>query len=384
MTVRDERIVFPELERYSDYPLYNTKAVVQQTGIPAPTLRAWERRYTFLLPGRADNSYRRYSERDIVVIRWLKERVDSGMSISQAIALFRHLDEERNASNLQQEEFLSEGEKTAFQVTFPASSSNGQTQSVIESETKKKVQTSDEMTSEQGDSSQVKIENKQDTLPATYDMRTTKNRLLGAFKLLDESTAENLMASMLAIYPVEQVCANLITPTLWDIGLLWEQEKITVSVEHFASAFFRGILTNLFHVALDIATGPLVIVCCAPGEAHELAPLMLALLLRRAGIHVVYLGQSIETSGLLDTIKELNTTLLCVSLTLPNYLDALLELAHKVQELPPPHPLFAFGGLAFDEHKETIDRVPGIYLNGDIISIVAQLRVLVAQSASLS
>jgi MerR family transcriptional regulator, light-induced transcriptional regulator len=69
MTVGDERIAFPELKRYSDFPLYNTKAVVQQTGIPAPTLRAWERRYTFLSPGRADNSYRRYSERDIAVIR---------------------------------------------------------------------------------------------------------------------------------------------------------------------------------------------------------------------------------------------------------------------------------------------------------------------------
>ena len=139
---------------------------------------------------------------------------------------------------------------TAFQVTFPVSSSNGQTQSVIESDPEKEVQTSAEMTSEQGNSSQVEIENKQATLPATYDMRTTKKRLLGAFKLLDESTAENLMASMLAIYPVEQVCVNLITPTLWDIGLLWEQGKITVSVEHFASAFFRGILTNLFHVHL--------------------------------------------------------------------------------------------------------------------------------------
>ena len=31
---------------------------------------------------------------------------------------------------------------------------------------------------------------------------------------------------------------------------------------------------------------------------------MLALLLRRAGMHVVYLGQSIETSGLLDTIRN--------------------------------------------------------------------------------
>jgi MerR family transcriptional regulator, light-induced transcriptional regulator len=384
MTGREERILFPELKRYSDFPLYNTKAVVQQTGIPAPTLRAWERRYTFLSPGRADNSYRRYSERDIAVIRWLKERVDSGMSISQAIALFRHLDEERRETALQQEVFLQEEDSTAFQVAFPTSPVNAQTQLGTESSAEEKVQAPGEILSSQGISSNVDIEKKQDTLPAFHDIRSTKMRLLEAFKVLDESTAENLVASMLASYPVEQVCAKLIAPTLWDIGLLWEQGKISVSVEHFASAFFRGILTNLFHVTPDVGTGPLVIVCCAPGEAHELAPLMLALLLRGAGLHVVYLGQSIEVSGLLDTLSELTTTLLCVSLTLQNYLDALIELAHKVQELPSPHTLFAFGGHAFEDHNEFIARVPGIYLDGDIISIVDQLRSLVAESASRS
>src|SRR5438270_2276369 len=86
----------PDLEQYSDVPLFNTKAVVQQTGIAAPTLRAWERRYTILSPRRSQNDYRLYSERDIALLRWLKERVDAGMSISQAIALLRHLSEEQH------------------------------------------------------------------------------------------------------------------------------------------------------------------------------------------------------------------------------------------------------------------------------------------------
>ena len=92
--MREEQTEWPGLEQYADAPLFNTKAVVQQTGIAAPTLRAWERRYTILSPGRAQNAYRLYSERDIALIRWLKERLDAGMSISQAIALFHHLEEE--------------------------------------------------------------------------------------------------------------------------------------------------------------------------------------------------------------------------------------------------------------------------------------------------
>src|SRR2546421_3621117 len=94
--VRERHTDWPHLEHYSHVPLFNTKAVVQQTGITAPTLRAWERRYTILSPERGQNDYRLYSERDIAIIRWLKKRLDAGMAISQAIALFRHLEQEHH------------------------------------------------------------------------------------------------------------------------------------------------------------------------------------------------------------------------------------------------------------------------------------------------
>src|SRR5260370_15340702 len=94
--MREKHTEWSDLEHYADVPLFNTKAVVQQTGITGPTLRAWERRYMILSPERAQNDYRLYSERDIAIIRWLKDRVDTGMSISHAIALFRHLEEEHN------------------------------------------------------------------------------------------------------------------------------------------------------------------------------------------------------------------------------------------------------------------------------------------------
>jgi len=187
------------------------------------------------------------------------------------------------------------------------------------------------------------------------------------------------MASMMAIYPVEQVCTELIVPTLWQIGELWEEGKITVSVEHFASAFFRGLLTNLFQITPGPNTGALVLVCCAPGEAHELAPLMLALFLRRAGVRVVYLGQSIEIAGLVKTIRQLAPVLVCVSLTMPAYLASLVDLARQVQDIPPPRPIFAFGGQVFVHYTHLISQVPGIYLSGDLITSVAQLRRMIEE-----
>src|SRR5262252_6287899 len=94
-TVHEPRVQPPSLDAFSDMPLFNTKAVVHQTGVPAPTLRAWERRYGILSPRRGENDYRLYSERDIMMVLWLRERVESGMTISQAIALLRSLEPAR-------------------------------------------------------------------------------------------------------------------------------------------------------------------------------------------------------------------------------------------------------------------------------------------------
>ena len=68
-------------------PVYNIKAVVEATGLSAATLRAWERRYGALSPTRNGKGYRLYSAHEISMLRWLKARLDEGLSISQAIVL---------------------------------------------------------------------------------------------------------------------------------------------------------------------------------------------------------------------------------------------------------------------------------------------------------
>src|SRR4028118_2259482 len=75
------------LQSCSTTPLYNTKLVVGETGVPADTFRAWERRYGLPRPQRGEGGQRLYSERDIATIRWLRDRTNEGLTISQAVAL---------------------------------------------------------------------------------------------------------------------------------------------------------------------------------------------------------------------------------------------------------------------------------------------------------
>ena len=63
---------------------YRIQAVSDMTGVPAPTLRAWERRYGVPDPARSPSEYRLYSERDVEVIRRFVELRAQGASAAEA------------------------------------------------------------------------------------------------------------------------------------------------------------------------------------------------------------------------------------------------------------------------------------------------------------
>ncbi len=75
------------LGSFSDRPVLNTRAVARETGVPADTFRAWERRYGVPRPQRTAGLHRLYSDRDVAIIRWLRDRTTEGVNISQAVQL---------------------------------------------------------------------------------------------------------------------------------------------------------------------------------------------------------------------------------------------------------------------------------------------------------
>jgi MerR family transcriptional regulator, light-induced transcriptional regulator len=70
-------------------PRYRVAAVERMTGIPASTLRSWERRYGWPRPFRAAYGQRHYSDHDVALIRFLDRRRIEGMSMLQATALLQ-------------------------------------------------------------------------------------------------------------------------------------------------------------------------------------------------------------------------------------------------------------------------------------------------------
>ena len=171
---------------YSDVPVFNIKAVTKRTGISATTLRAWERRYNVLSPPRSDGNYRLFSERDIAILNWLNEHLQSGMSISRAVALLHvnyktHFESERHVSDLASLHMV-------------------------------------KVASDQEADNTILKNTTDDVGDYTRQLRTTLHRSLIQ---IDEQRANAIFAEALAVYTLQEVCQQIVTPVLVQIGEDW-------------------------------------------------------------------------------------------------------------------------------------------------------------------
>lgn len=75
------------------------------TGVNPTTIRAWERRYQFIVPSRTESGHRLYSDQDVEKIKWVVDKQKDGLSVSKAIQQLHQAPEpERTTAKLYDEE----------------------------------------------------------------------------------------------------------------------------------------------------------------------------------------------------------------------------------------------------------------------------------------
>jgi methanogenic corrinoid protein MtbC1 len=251
---------------YSDVPLYNIQAVAAATGVPAITLRSWERRYGVPRPKRDPQGYRLYSDRDLAVTRWLRERVRQGVGISRAIHMLQAIE--------------------AGQLKPHPS--------------------------------------------RTLDFTALRAQLLEAIATMDESGVARVIAEALTVASVEEACLRLLQPALHDIGEQWADGRLSATCEHVGSNRLRAHLEQLMRLTPPPLREDTVLVGCAPGELHDIGALMLALFLRRRGFAVVYVGASIEPDSFIADACALQPAAICLSASTPATGSSLISLCKQM------------------------------------------------------
>jgi DNA-binding transcriptional MerR regulator len=309
-----------ELLGISDEPIYNAKAVTRQTGVTPATLRAWERRYGVLLPDRTAGGHRLYSARDIAAIKWLRQHMEQGMTISRAVALLQH--------QLGRADYTPQVQVWA-EAPQPARS-----------------------------------------------LDTIRTDLYEALVDFDEATADELLSEAYSLHPIEAVCVSVIQAVLAQLGHDWVNGKITVAHEHFASNYLRRKLLALIDAGPSTRPGTIAI-GAAPADMHEMGILLLSIFLRRRGWHVVYLGQAVPLEDLPKSLTMLNADVLVLASTVADSARALRGIHVWLDRIPvAQRPAFAFGGPAFNDHPDLVGEVPGTFLGETIQSGVETIERL--------
>ena len=327
------------LRNYPNTPLYNIKAVVQATGITSSTLRAWERRYQVTQPQRSDSGYRLYSDRDILLIRWLKTQVDAGMAISQAVSWLETLAKE--AGGLEQ-------------VSLPL------TQEVY-------VDRVTPITQHM----------------ALRDYETLQKDLLTALLEFSEERAEEVLAEAFSLYPLELVGEKLIAPVLIEIGDRWHKGLVSVTTEHYASSYLQHRLAAILRTIPNTNGASLIWVGCAPKEEHEIGSMLLTIYLRRAGYHVQYIGKNLKAEDFVADVRRRQPAMVLLSASTEEAAKTLGNLTKELAALEGQRPILGYGGRVFKQKPALRDAITGIYMGESALEAIDSTNELLGSSARI-
>jgi len=312
----------PEVTAGNTEPLYNIGVVARMTGVSMATLRAWERRYDFPEAERTAGGHRLYSERDVLRLRWVKERIEDGMQTAQAINALRHQETTGHLVQIPQA-------YAKFEAPFPE--------------------------------------------PGAH-LGRFQRQLFDALVQRDFQAADVVLGESLAASTAEDLILEVIGPTFAQIGEAWEAGQINIAVEHLTTNYLRQKLLMWMLSSAPPRTVHPIILACAPNEWHEGSLLILGALLRRRRWPVAYLGQATPLHDLANFVRDLHPSLVILAAMTES---SAMELIDWPQWLPEAaqtgSPIIGYGGRIFVRQPEWRLRIAGTYLGDELRAAIENI-----------
>ncbi len=333
------------------------RVVVRRTGLNASLLRAWERRYGAVEPGRSGGGQRLYSEDDIRKLALLREAVDAGHNISSVAEL--SLEGLRDLVLREQARALPQGAARHR----PRDSGGPLATARREGRVEEQAQPSTEAGWQSPELAPRPRARASDLLAAAVE----------AVHAMDTRRLESVLnRSAMALGP-EELVDELLLPLLNRIGLLWREGEVGPASEHMASGVIRRFLDWLLEALGSHEPGPLMIVGTPAGHRHEFGALLAAVVSAGEGWDVLSLGPDLPASEIAQAVRRKGAAAVALSAIhppqdphLPGELRALRrELTGDVRVL--------VGGPAALNHQEALEAV-GVEVIPDLQGLRAHLR----------
>jgi DNA-binding transcriptional MerR regulator len=190
------------------------------------------------------------------------------------------------------------------------------------------------------------------------------DRTTAAIARFDEAELDQIYDEALSVHSTDDATRHLILPLLAHLGERWKNIAGAVAEEHFLAMYLRSKLGARLMHRMRYATGPRLVVACAPGEHHEIGLLLFALEAQSAGLRTVLLGADTPFEDVAIAQRRCGADAVVISSSIdpsPGLLErALPKLVRQVGM-----PVFV-GGATATRHKRKISTAGAIALGCEL------------------
>lgn len=304
----------------SDNQRHPIEVVSRRTGLSKDLLRAWERRYSAVEPGRSGGGRRLYSDADIERLRLLRLATRGGRRIKSVVGL-----SSEELAELVREDEAARQEAPAWNGP---SSNDG----------------------------------------AAHYVQAG----LRAIEALDGSRLSAILERAVVNLGNLGFATGVAGPLLNEVGDRWHNGTMSPRHEHLASAALRGVLTRLAGAGAIDVEAPGLVVATPAGQHHEFGALLIAALAANQGWRVTYLGPDLPALDIVETAAATDAIAVALSLVFPADDPALPGELHELRRVLPPETTLLLGGRsapAYAKHLEESE----VRLIPDLVSLYSAL-----------
>jgi MerR family transcriptional regulator, light-induced transcriptional regulator len=231
---------------------YRIHAVAELTGVPEPTLRAWERRYGVPTPERTASGYRLYGEREVAQVREMQRLCAQGMAAAEA------------------------ARAVAVESSFRVNAARG-------------------------------------TDPDSY--AAAVDAILDAVTRFDDVGLDRQLRRAMFLGSTGAVADRVILPALERIGSKWHDGELSVAQEHFGSHRLGTTMRDLVRLSVREDAEIRTVVACFADEEHDIGALAAAMRLAIWGLRPIFLGARTPPDAVRSAVEGLSPKLVALSVS---------------------------------------------------------------------
>ncbi len=297
-------------------PRHPIQVVARRTGLSADVLRAWERRFGVVQPGRSEAGRRRYSDADIARLALLRAVTREGWSIGQVAHL----------PNADLRELTGA-------APAPVPPPRGVAPSVAQFVTD----------------------------------------ALDAVRRYDATALDTLLWRAVVTLSPADFFDRVLTPLLTQIGTRWREGELRPASEHIATAVIRRILGRIADAVDSSDAARRVVVGTPAGQLHDIGALLVAASAAGEGWGVTYLGADLPAEDVAAAARRTGACLVALSVIHPADDPNLPAELRRLRDRLPPEVEVVIGGSAAGAYAAAL-RASGAKLLPDLDAFRAHLR----------